>query len=344
MKNNKITIIALALMTIFFTVIISSCENDPHDPDIELSGDISSLVPSYSANLSCSYNTSDKFIHLEAEPDIYLDMDKWGLKLEKVDFYVDDVYCESKTTSPFRFTYESSDWYTGAHTVRADLTITGKNIETLIFPCSRVIDNSSLGEKAADIYFDYNYVSTGDELCFEVCYNPERSAPNTNITSVTASWDNETLGEKKNAPFVFKKIITNAVGSQHELEATVEYTQGKKQRTLSFTHSYFEILGPTSAKQSYKICSFYRDYKNGEILRGKAKIYKGKEVSVVYGLELFLDNNKIAETKEFPFEHSYKLLGLSIGEHKLTQKWTRYDETGKALGAISTDEIITITK
>lgn len=331
---------------ILSATFLPSCDNDQHDPDIELSGDISKLVPSYSVDLSCSYNynTSRKYIHLEAEPNIFLNLDKWGLSIDKVDYYVDDVFYETKTSSPYRFTYESNDWYTGAHTVRADLTISGKNIETMILPCTKVIDNSSTGTKAADIYFDYNYVTTGEELCLTVCFNPEKSAPGTRIISAEASWDGISIGKKTSAPFKFTKEINDAPGTKHDLRASVTYEQGKVKTTEQYIYSSYEICGPTSIRYSYDICSKYRDFENGDQLKGRAKLFKGKEVTSNRGLEIYLDNVLIAETKEFPFEHEYTLSNLSIGEHTVTEKWITYDVDWVKQGSVSSDEIITITK
>ena len=344
MKINLYKFYLISTIAILSSVIFISCDNDPHDPDIELSGDISSLIPSYSVNLMCSYNTSNKYIHLDAEPSIYLDLDRWGLKIDKVEYYVDDIFCEAQTVAPYKFTYESHDWYTGAHTVRADLTISGKNIETLIFPCTKVLDNSSTGAKAADIYFDVNYVTTGDELCLSVGFNPERSDPSTRIVSAKASWDDVSVGEKTSAPYRFTKIITDAVGSKHDLSASVTYEQGKTKTTHSFSYPSYDICGPTTTRQSYKICSSYRDFKNGEKLKGKAIIFIGSEVTTNYGLEIYLDDVLIAETKEFPFEHEYLLSNLSVGEHILKENWVRYDGNWVKQGSISSNETITITK
>lgn len=338
----KIYLMLTAVM--LSAVILTSCDNDPHDPDIELSGDISGLIPSYSVNLMCSYNTGNKYIHLDAEPSIYLDLDRWGLKIDKVDYYVDDVFCETKTIAPYKFTFESDNWHTGAHILRADLTISGKNIETIILPCTKVLDNSSSGAKAADIYFDYNYVTTGDELYIAVCFNPDRSAPSTKIISAKASWDEVSIGEKTYAPYKFTKRVTDAVGTKHELAASVTYEQGKVKTTHSFSFSSYEICGPTTVRQLYNICSSYRDFENGERLKGKAILFKGSEVTTNYGLEIYLDNILIAEAKEFPFEHEYLLSGLAVGEHNLTKMWVRYDANWEKQGSISSDETITITK
>jgi lipoprotein len=340
----KITLITIlwCCLSMVCSVALTGCDNDPHDPDIELSGNISELIPSCAVNLLCTYSISNEYIDLEATPRIYLNLNKWGLKIDKVDYYIDDVLYDTQTVSPYTFTFESHEWKVGAHTLRADITLSGNNIETIIFPCTRIIDNSSSGSKAADIYFDYNYVGTGDELYIEACFNPERSSDDTKIQSFTASWDNISLGEKNTSPYKLTRIINDAAGSKHTLSASVSYLQGNVIGSHSFSFSSYEVCGPTTVRQSYNICSAYRDFKNGEELRGKAILYKGKDVNINYGLEIYLDNNLIAQSKDFPFEHTYLLSDLYIGEHTVTKTWIRYDDAWNILGSISTDETITI--
>ncbi len=337
---KSFTLLAIVLLSTF---LLPSCGKDPHD-DMELSGDISDLVPSYSVYLSCTYSISNKTIHIDAEPKIYLELDKWGLHIDHVDYYVDDVYCETITKAPYHFTYKSQDWTAGAHTVRADLWISGENIETMILPCTRVLNNTSAGSKAADIYFDYNYVTTGDEFSLSVCFNPDRSEPGTRIISANASWDGTSIGEKTSAPYTFTKQITDAVGTTHQLAASVSYEQGNSRSTISFSSSSYEVCGPTSVRQSYSICSRYRDFENGETLKGKAKLFKGKDVKTNYGLEIYLDDVLIAETRDFPYVHEYLLSGLAAGEHKLKETWVRYDANWSKLSDMSLDETINITK
>lgn len=338
-KNLSIyTIMVMAILA------ITSCDNDPHDPDIVLSGDISGLVPSYSARLSCSVSTSNKHISLTAEPTIYLDLDKWGLRVDKVDYYIDDVYCETKTVSPYKFTYESNEWTTGAHNLRADISISGKNIETLILPCTKDLDNSSHQSEAVDIYFDYNRVGPGEEFFIAAYLNEERSAPSTKVTSFTGEWNGVTLGTKNYSPYKLTRTVTEEAGTKHSVSAKITYTQGSVTTNYSFSFSQYEICGPTTVAPTYRIKSGYNDFENGDYLRGVARIFIGSEVKATYGFELYLDDVLIAETRQFPYDHEYKLSNLSVGEHTLKEQWVRYNLDGQKLSSYSTDEIITITK
>lgn len=334
----------LIVLTILISTNITSCDDFPQDPDVKLSGDISGLVPSYSIELVCPYSMGNHSIHLEAEPYIFLDMDLWKLKVDKVDYYIDDVFQETKTTSPYTFVYESTDWAIGAHTVKADLTISGNDIDTFVFTCSKVIDNSSGSDKAADIYWDYNFVTTGDEFRLELCFNPERSHPATKIVSAEARWDGASIGEKTSSPFVFTKTISEKPGSIHNISSYAIYSQGKGNLMNQFSFPSYEICDTKNARYSYSICSRYRDYKNGEKLRGKARLFKGKDAIYNYGFELYLDNKQIAQSKEFPYIHEYLLTNLSVGEHTLKGVWITYDGKWNKKMETSTTETITITK
>lgn len=340
-------IIYTTLIVLCFSIasgIMTSCDNDSHDPDIILSGDISRLVPSYSAHLSCTYSAGNRHIYLSAEPSIYLDMDKWGLKVDKVDYYIDEEFCESKTVAPYKFTYESNEWITGAHSLRADITISGNNIETFILPCSKSLDNSSHQEGAADIYFDYNRVGTGEEFFIAAYLNLDRSSSNTKVTSFSAEWDGVSMGKKTYSPYKLTKVVNDEAGSKHNVSASISYTQGTATKSHSFSFSSYEICGPTTVAPSYRIKSGYKDFENGEYLRGIARIYIGSEVNHNYGFEVYLDDELIAETMNFPYEHEYHLIGLSVGEHTLKEQWVRYNHDGQRISSYSTDEIITITK
>lgn len=340
----KIKILILNIIFTIASLVVTSCDDDPHDPDIILSGDISGLVPSYSAWLSCSVTTSNKYIALRAEPKIYLDLNKWGLKVDKVDYYIDNVYQETKTNSPYIFTYESDEWTIGAHNLRADISISGKNIETLILPCTKDLDNTFHQVDAADIYFDYNRVGPGEEFFIAAYLNADRSSPSTKVTSFSAEWDGMSMGAKNYNPYNLTKTVTDEAGSMHNISAKLTYTQGTGTYSYSFSFYKYEICGPTTVAPSYQIKSRYKNFENGEYLRGIARIFIGSEVMAKYGFELYLDDVLIAETQQFPYDHEYKLIDLSIGDHILKKQWVRYSLEGQKVSSFFTEETITITK
>lgn len=332
-------VIALTLTSL----TLMSCENDPHDPDIELSGNVENYFPSYCVNLNVSYGTSNKYFHMTAEPRFYFNPSEWSIVIDKVDYYVDNTYIKTETKSPFKIEYESEDWYIGAHNIRADITISGNNIETFVLQTSKVIDNSSHQENAADIWFDYNFATTGEEFFVSANINYNRSAAGTSIKSFSAEWDDISMGEKTTSPYKLTRIVKENAGSYHVVNATIIYVQGNTE----FRHSLYyhtEIPGPNSIKQTFNLKSNYSDYRNGDKLEGIARQFIGPDVKSTYELELYLDNNLIGSSKTFPYELSYKLENLELGEHTLKKLWIRYDEGGDRTNSFSTDEIITITK
>lgn len=327
------------------SLTLTSCDNDPHDPDIVLSGNVEKYFPSYCVNLNVSYNTSsNKYFHMTAEPRFYFVPADWGLVIDKVVYYVDDTYIQTETKSPYSVEYESRDWYVGAHHIRADITISGKNIETFVLQTTKVIDNSSSQERAADVWFDYNYATTGEEFFITGNINYKRSAAGTSIKSFSAKWDASSLGEKTSTPYKLTHVVNSDAGTKHSIDATLKYTQGGVESSYGFYTSTYEIPGPTSVMQSFTLKSRYSDYQNGDILEGIARQFIGSEVKATYELELYLDNVIIGSTKTFPYDLSYKLENLEVGEHPLKKQWVRYDENGNKTSSFSTDEIITITK
>lgn len=330
---------------VFLTLAFVSCENDSHDPDFELSGDVKKYFPEYCVKLSASYNYGgNKHFYMTAEPYFYFSPEEWNISIDKVDYYVDDEYIQTETVSPYTIKYNSNDWFTGAHNVRADITISGKNIDTFILQTKSVIDNSSSQERAADIWFDYDFATTGQEFFISGNLNPNRSAVGTTVNSFSATWDDISMGEKTSSPYKVNRIITEAAGTTHSVSATLNFTQGNIRQTYGFSMSSYEIPGPTTVRQMFKIKSRYNDYQNGETFEGIARLYVGSDVKSTYEFELYLDKDLIGSTKTFPFDISYKLQNLVTGDHTLKEVWICYDADGNIKSSFSTDEILTITK
>lgn len=336
--------ILYVVFVLFAGVSLTSCESDPHDPDIELSGNVEKYFPSYCVNLSVSHNMGNKYFHMTAEPRFFFDPSEWGIVIDKVDYYVDDTFIKTETKSPYSVEYESNDWYIGAHNIRADITISGKNIETFVLQATKVIDNSSSQEKAVDVWFDYNFATTGEEFFVSGNINYNRSASGTSVKSFTAKWDDTSMGEKASSPYKLTRIVKENAGTEHAVYATLKYTQGGTELSYSFSMPSYEIPGPNSTMQVFRLKSRYADYKNGDNLEGVARQFIGSDVKATYELELYLDNNLIGSSKIFPYELSYKLENLELGEHTLKKQWVRYDGDGNRTSSFSTDETITITK
>lgn len=329
---------------IFTSLVFASCESDPHDPDIELSGNVSKYFPSYCVNLNVSHNMSNKYFHMTAEPYFYFTPSDWGIVIDKVDYYVDDTFIKTETKSPFTVEYESSNWSVGAHEIRADISISGKNIETFVLQTKKVIDNSSSQEKAADVWFDYNFATTGEEFFISGNINLKRSATGTTIKSFSAKWDESSMGDKTVSPYKLTRIVKENAGTTHSVSATLKYKQGNTEVSYSFSMPSYEIPGPKSIMQTFRLKSRYYDYQNGDFLEGVGRQFIGSEVKATYELELYLDNILIGSTKTFPYELSYKLENLEVGEHPLKKQWVRYDENGNRTSSFATEETITITK
>lgn len=340
--SNNIIIFWLFVLALLFT----SCDDQgPQDPEFVFSGDVSKYVPSYSFSLDCSSAYGGRSFDLTAKPSARFDLSEWGMHIEKVDYYMDGQYIESQSSSPYEFKYHSSNWTPTAHKLTAVLTISGTKINTFKLPLEEVFDYSSTGSESVDVYFDYNYVKPGDTFEIIAGINPERSAANAKITSLTATWDNSEIGTRNSSPFKLTRNITDAAGTSHTVTGRISYTSGgsKPSGSISFTHTNYKVCGPTDVMLGYSILSRYRDYRNGERLKGVAHLCLGDLVSERYNFNLLLDGAVIASSSSFPYRHEFLLKGLSVGEHKLTKKWI-VSKNGKVLYTTSTDEFIYIVE
>ena len=134
MKHRILLILALFSCAIGLT----SCEKDAHDPDLQLSGDISEYFPSYSIDLELSYTASSRYYQLKVTPNIRTDLNHWGLHIDQVEYYYDGNYKATVKTSPYKLNVTNSDF--GTHTVKAIFTISGKTTKTTTFTTSKSIN------------------------------------------------------------------------------------------------------------------------------------------------------------------------------------------------------------
>ncbi len=98
----------LILLTVLFAHILTSCENDPHDLDIELSGNVEKYFPSYCVQFGGSHSFSNNSFSLSGAPRFYFDPSEWGIKVDKVEYYLDEEYLQTETVSPYAIEYKNS--------------------------------------------------------------------------------------------------------------------------------------------------------------------------------------------------------------------------------------------
>jgi hypothetical protein len=341
--NKNILMMSLILMV----TILSSCKN-PHD-SLELTGDVSKYFPTYCVDLDVISSSMDGNVDtLTCTPTFYFEPEKWGMRIEKVEYFVDDTYCQTETESPYEFMYMPTGWIDmEGHAIRADITITGDKIDTFVFQCTKVltssISTSSSKSRKADIWTDFGFATTGEEWFISASVNKNRSEGDVTLTSFAATWDDEYMGEATSEPFKLTTLITDDVATMHNITGTIKYTLDKTQYTSSYTMSY-EVPAPTSVRLMFRLKSNYTDYENGEYLEGIARPYIGSEVKKSYALELYLDDKHIGGADSFPYSISYLLENLEVGDHTITSKWICYDENGDFINAYSSDQVITITK
>lgn len=125
------------LFILISSICLTSCEKESHDPDLQLSGDITEYIPPYSFELNCSYSVSGKYFQLSVIPIIRIDMDFWGLHIDEVEYYIDDRLLAIVKKAPYSFF--CSTMLNGTHTIKANFIISGETINTVVFPVSELV-------------------------------------------------------------------------------------------------------------------------------------------------------------------------------------------------------------
>jgi len=333
---------------IFFVFFISlfalaSCDEETSD-DLILRGDIKDLVPNYTCVVECDYETAseDGNTYVMLSPKYNADLSMWGLKVRKIDYYIDNELVSTETTSPFVYQCHSSQWYLGLHSVKANITIGGDECNDVIISSNAhfYINDNKAYSKHGDIYLEYNFVTTGDILHITPYLLEETSSEGCNINKVDYEWDGKIIQTCTEAPYSLSYKITEEVGSVHDLQVNIDY-KDNSDIFLSYTFSSnFKIYGDSDYILSCCNKSSRVIFNNGQTISLVAKLFKGKNITTDYNLEIYLDDKKIGEANSFPYNLNYKLDNQSPGLHKISKKWITIDQNGEKSSQTSYEYIV----
>lgn len=349
MKLSNLNISKLALLIICTVTagIFISCSDDDNEGEYKLKGDISSLVPEYSYSIDSKVASgSDGTNYLYVVPKLNDNFEYWGLKLTKVDYYIDNVLTSTIKQSPFELLLTASTIGLGNHSVKATMTISGEECDDLILEKSNDFYISSINSSTkttAEIYYDWNYVCKGETLHFTPSIIEERSPKGSKITKASYYWDNVLIETKTQSPFTWDYVVNDEPETSHNIYVKVDYITDNNTGSENFTFSGFTVQKDDESQHFWtrKLASNENTYTNGQTLEGVAKVHIGKNCKDEYSFKLYLDDEIIGESSTFPYEVAYKLKNESIGNHKLTSEWL-YTKDGVSGYKTSTDETIVI--
>lgn len=132
--------ILLIIIILNGAIGLTSCEKDSHDPDLQLSGDITEYIPSYSFELDCNHYIVGDYLVLGGDPTIHINLNYWGLYIESIDYYFDKKFIQRSSVDPYNLSYATSSWNYGSHIIDAEITISGNSIKTIKYPVHKIIN------------------------------------------------------------------------------------------------------------------------------------------------------------------------------------------------------------
>lgn len=331
--KRKLSLIAALFQMLLAVTLFSSCD------------DSEGLTINLMMDLNVTSDTSGNHTYITAEPLFSISPSDVSMKVDKIEYYLDDALCKTVTANPYTLEYKSDKILTGRHKIHAVATIIRKDNTSFELESTKEFDINSVESKEADIWFDYNFTSTGDTFYISADVNKKRS-PNVDIISMSVDWDGNKIGETFSAPFRIEKIITEPTGSKHEIKATVKYTQDGVESTRTFEIPMYEIVG----SDLYEVTSFIlksstKEYKNGEYLEAIAHVYPSQFPD--YHLYIYIDDIEIANVttwsnfQDNKYELKYLLNNLKPGKHILKYRFD-YSSSGNDIMGFPVEEEITI--
>lgn len=343
----------LHILSLAVLITTMSCEEDYSN--MSLPDNLP--IPSYACILSFSGSTSSNGttadVSWKFEPLFLADFDFWKLSIKQVDYYLDDIHQYTATASPYTFRYTASNIPCGTHTVRAVYTITPKNHNNIIIENSKSITVGTDGQGQyliGNFWVDFDfYIKKGEPLVVTPHIVKEQSAPECRIKKVEYSWNGMLIATKTSEPFSLNYPIDEQEGTCHQLSLNITYGgDGYKDRTCTHNISNISIITRTTDASIFYIMSSVNskgeyEYKNGDILRGIAKVYLGEDVAdSSKSFKLYWDNEIIEDSRVFPHTVNYKLQNQSVGTHELKYEWINLNENGMPVFSFSQTKIINI--
>ena len=260
-----------------------------------------------------------------------------NVKIDKVDFLLDDEYFSSDNTAPYQVFAENLKLEPGIHELKA-------RIYARCSECNKsetqtditIWSNDFAG--TVDYYLDYNFVGEGDTFKVTAHINEEKSPAGSYIKRISGSWGPHSMGERTSAPFTLSHVVTEAAGTERDVNIHIELSDG----TSHFIKWYETVIPSTKGMTTNKILSNNNVFTQDQTLKCKADVYKGKESTLTQSeLTVYFDNKLVKTTTSFPFYYSIPLKDYKTGEHTLKCHWKNTNGE-EVIGEFDTNETIII--
>ena len=160
------------------------------------------------------------------------------------------------------------------------------------------------------------FVKNGDVLEYTLKLNAAESSEGVKIDKIVYYWDDNQIMTALDSEHKFSTIITDQALGQHVLRSEIYCSgDGYADTSLKLTHNFTVV-------DDYPIINFVADYpekvSNGDTFTCSIKEDEGNTMNVtITKVTYYWESDKLIETTLAPYELSFPINNVPIGEHIL---------------------------
>ena len=235
MKRYFIVTILLGI----FLFSLNSCEKE--ESNWNRPTDISPYVPSDIIGLSGGFGCDGTYVDISYTISFWNRLDFWQLKVNSIEYYIDDELIESQEEEPYSIIYHGKNLSEGKHkfTIRANFTDLCSNKKFSVDKIKEfdiIAPNVQVDQSKVNLYTTYSMTTSSNSIWFnlqEVILSSELKNANWNITSVTYYLDEEKIGESSTEPFSFTYSAELSLGKHYiKLTANIHNSTTNQNETV----------------------------------------------------------------------------------------------------------------
>jgi len=348
MKYNKFRVVKVILFSILTIYIFASCKEDENIGEFKLTGNIENLIPENSCDIKYSITkVGNGTNYLVVAPELISEynFEYWGLRLKKVEYYIDGNPFKTVNAAPFELVCPVSEIGIGNHTLMAKIVVGGEYCDDVVLEKSdgfKISSTGTVSQATAEFYFDYNCVCKGETFRITPYILEEKSPEGSRITKVDYYWDGSLTKTITESPFTWEYQVNDEADTEHKIAVHIEYSDNNNvSKSFSWSFGNYTIMNDDDCAFWWQTKSADKVFRNGETVQSVAKFYKGKNCKDAGTFKLYYDGNIIGESGTFPYEIDYKLANQSTGSHTFKTEWTIKNADGEKW-TLSQNETITI--
>lgn len=266
----------------------------------------------------------DEKAYIYAIPELHQEYIDAGCKICRIDYFWEGEKIGTVDSSPFILNTELSAMANGEYNVSAHFVVSnsdGREVEKDISETVYVLNHT---KPNIDIFWDYNYVSSGDVFSITPIILEEFSKEKAKIIDARCRVNDGEAETFTESPYTFNYAVVEPDGSEFKITYQLTFENETKAKFI------YTFGGNISVGYKYGVygaglqCST-PFFKNGQEIPLFVRFVQGTESeNKIRKVSLYIDESLVATTSVSPYYCKYKLSGFTKGVHIL-KKIVEYD-------------------